>query len=545
MALLPVALAACASQSTTYDADGGPRTDAGTEPAAVLELVSEPALTLLFGDDADLAVRYTEQDGSPIAGATLGLALVGRAHDSTLDELEMTTDADGVASGRVIAGHVSSAFRVRVTAPRAIPVHVDVSVGDAGFGGLVVEMSYDGERRIVERAIDVYARGSCGDTRTTTGPGDRSTTLTPGTSEARFFALPVLPAGESYAVVGRGRGPGGEMLAWGCTDAVALEADVNTSVAVAIHDLALIVDGDYSVEADLETPVPARTLAEAASTSGTEAIDAAGGDGAFLLDVLEAALRAAGLTSAADDLAMRRVAADLDAALDLRLADAGTSPSASAAVLATTLGERTERLAISGALSVADAVPVWTMSAVSAHASAPSSPRLSLDLSALGIEPDAAMSATWLLDEDAMQLDELRVTLPLGSVAVASLAALAAERRVDGTAGLLLATSGCETWQSWASEQASISAACDSECLLSACKNALEEIATRIESFLASLDAERAVITLAGRVALEDTEGDLRVDFMAGGELAGEWASPDGSAGDPVGGMLSGVRTLE
>ena len=511
----------------------------------MLTLTSEPSLTLAFGEEAELAVRYTEQDGTPIAGATIGLALVGRAHDSTLDELEAITDSDGIATGRVIAGTVTSAFRVRFTAPRAVAAHVDVSVGDAGFGGLRVSVDYAGERRITERSIDVYARGSCGDTRTTTGPGDRSLTLSGDATEARFFALPVLPAGESYAVVGRGRGPSRELLAWGCTDNVVLDADTEARAAVSMHDLELIVDGSYSVEADLVAATSIASLTAAARTASETTLGTAGGDAAFLLDALEASLRDLGYTAEADDLAMQRISADLDEALAMRLTAAGVGPSVAAAALADTIDARAEQILVTGSLDVVDAVPAWTMNAIVAESTGPTPSRLPLDLLALGVTPDVAMSATWLLAEDAMQLDELRVTLPLGSVGVAIAAALADEARLDGTASLMLPAAGCTELETWATEQAVIASVCDSACLLTACKTGIESLAAEMEAAMSALDTERAVVTVMGRVSLSDTEGDLRVDSMYGATLVGEWTREDGSPGDAVSGMLNGARVIE
>jgi hypothetical protein len=66
-----------------------------------------------------------------------------------------------------------------------------------------------------------------------------------------------------------------------------------------------------------------------------------------------------------------------------------------------------------------------------------------------------------------------------------------------------------------------------------------------MEAAMTALDAERAVVTVMGRVSLTDTEGDLRVDSMYGATLVGEWTPEDGSAGDAVSGMLNGARVIE
>ncbi len=531
----------CAGDATGSDPDaGGPPTDSGVEPAYTLELLSDPSLPLAFGEEGFFAVRYLDDRGSPITGATVGLALVGRAHDSSLDALEATTDAEGIATGNVLAGRVAAAFRVRLTAERAVPVHVDVAVSDVGFGGLRVMVSYDGERSIAERAVDVYAGASCTEDRTFHDPGDRTKVLPEGEIEARFVAL---PAGISYAVVARGRGPSGEMLAWGCTDGVAVEVDAEADALVSMRDLDLVVDGTYSVEVQLSADAPLGTMAAEVGTAGATAIADAGGDGAFVLDALESMLRDSGSVTAADDLAAQRD--ELDPSLALRFETEGVGPSVAVDSLAALVEARAEVVALTGTLAVADAVPAWTMSAVSTIAGDPDAARLAVDLGALGVEPTADLGATWLLEEDAMQLDELRVGLPLGSVGLGVLAALADERRVDGTAGLMLASAGCGVFQAWAAEQPVIAGACDDACVLMACKDALERAAAPVEAALMSLDAERSVVTVAGRVELTDTEGDRRVDSLLGESLGGLWSPPDGTGGDAIEASLSGARMIE
>lgn len=544
-ALLPFALlAACSgADATDVDAGGAVRDDGGSEPAALLELRSADSVTLTSGDDASFSVRYTEEDGSPIEGARVDFALVGRAHDSSLASLDAITDSDGVAVGGVIAGSVPAAFRVRISAERAVPVHVDVSVGDAGFGGLHVTVDYDGERRITERAVHVFAGGAeCGGDRTLDEAGDRIKTLVGEETEARFFAL---PAGITYAVVARGRGPSGEMLAWGCIDGVGIEAEASSEVTVVMRDLLLVVDGDYSVEAEVDAEAPVVTLAARLGDSGADAVAAAGGESTLMLDAIEDGLRAGGMTSEADAIATERIDADLDAALANRFETAGTGPLVAIEALAAILERRVERVAITGALDVTDGVPTWSMSAVSAVSGDPDSARLVIDLAAVGVEPSARMSATWLLDEDAMRLDELRAILPLGSVGLGAMSTIADERGVAGLPELLLPDAGCTTLRDWAAEHAVISTVCDDSCVLMACKDGMETIAAAIEAGLMDLDGDRAVVTLSGHVSLTDAEGDLRVDSMSGAALSGRWSAPDETESDAVTGTFNAARMIE
>ena len=547
-----LALAAC-SGSETYEDDAGPLPDGGGPPAAQLRVITEPSLALLFGEEAEFAVRYTEMDGTPIPAARVIFSLVnageGTANDSSLSALDERTDSEGVARGVIMAGRTPSVFQIQISAERSAPARIDVSVSDAGFGGLHATVArVEGVRPVTRREVTVFAERSCADDGVFDGPGNRSpVTLGDGEDDARFFAL---PAGLTYATVARGFSDEGSIVAWGCTDGIPLVADEETDVDVLLSDLPLDLEGDYSTEVAWGATDAAALLGRTTRLTGHRAVDTAGGDGPFLLDALVQMLRDGGRFSEADAIDTARSSGDMDTTLTARFAASATGPAAAVDELAMTLEGRTDRVALSGTLSIhgdglGGVVMTWMVSTATAGSGAPDSPDLPIDFASLGVAPDATVSGAAVPDADALDLSMLRVDVPLGAVALGALASLADERRADGTVGLMVDRGGCALFQEFARERAELSSACDDACVLTACKAALENAAGPIEAALGDLSATRSVVRLSGAVDLSDELGNLRVDLMTGDALAGEWASADDSERDVIAGTMAAARMIE
>ncbi|HHH30344.1 MAG TPA: hypothetical protein ENK57_18655, partial [Polyangiaceae bacterium] len=146
---------------TEVTVDGGPAADATTGPAGRIRIESSTPLTLTYGERSELRVRYLEGE-LPRAGVELGLALSGTANDTDLSEDYIVSGMDGRAVAELVAGSVGSAFRVRVSAARAAAAYIDVSVSDAGFGGLQVGAAYTGARaEATRRMLTVYSDVGC------------------------------------------------------------------------------------------------------------------------------------------------------------------------------------------------------------------------------------------------------------------------------------------------------------------------------------------------------------------------------------------------
>jgi len=533
----------CSTSETRGDA-GLPGHDADVLPATLLELQTEPSITLLFGETRQFRVLYTEADGTPIPHATLSLAFVGRAHDSSLASLDIVTADDGTATGAVLGGRVAAAFSIRVAADRAASLHINVSVSDAGFGGLDVRTRYSGVRPVTGRVVAVFAATSCTDPLVATGMGDRTVTLAEGDEEARFFAL---PAGLEYAVLARGVGPTGETLAQACIDGILIEADRDAVVPVTLQDLPILVDGTYAAELRFVTTAPSATLTSTLGAAGSAPVALAGSDANMLLDALATHLRSSGEIAGADALATARETGDLERSLQANLDGMAVGPTAASAQLADLVGSRAELMEIAGSLTIefGTATVDWSTAGLSTRSGDPDASRLVIDLPSLGGTPMVTIDALLDLDRARMDVSELVAPIPLGSLGRGVLTALTLERGLDGTAALMLDSGGCGVLGTWGGDQPVIASVCDSDCLLVACKVALETIAEAMLAALIDLDVERSQIVVAGEVTLVDEIGDLRVDSLQAEGLTGFWRAAAGTSGDTVTARLGAVRAVE
>jgi hypothetical protein len=528
-----VSLSGCGP--TQYWVDAGTESD-GALPTGALAVESEPALALVFGERADLEVRYTEA-GAPVADVPIRFALDGLAHDSTLAELTVTADAEGRTRTQLTAGSTSTVFRVRVSAPRAAPVYVEVSVGNMGFGSLRVAATYEGPRRGTRRVVRVYPSLGCADELL---PGSAlSVTLDdPTTLEARFRAL---PAGLSYAVVGELQGPSGTVLSRACVDGVEVTRETESSVTLAFEDLPLALAGDYDAAVQLDLAATGSGLSEALALLGTALIEAAGSDAGLYLDALERALRESGALEAADALVLERSA--LASSLTARLGTEG----ATRAVLAWVgrLQARFANVEAAGPLRVmmVEGAPSasWTIGQLAFGVEAdPDSPPLRIDPATTELPLSASMTLAWTGDD--VGLEPLKLTLPLGAWVGGLLQAEARAAGLDETSALLHEGAGCDAFADWVADTATLAAACDGTCAIGACHDALATVFTSLESSLVTLDEGREAVELFGAAPAVDEDGDLLVDALSADALEGRFASELDPAGDPATGTLTAVR---
>jgi hypothetical protein len=510
-------------------------------PTAVLEVVGEPNLALLFDEEAPVRILYREMDGSPIPGGTVELALVGRANDSSLSELTVQTDADGEAGFRVMAGTTASAFSVRVSAPRAAPILIGVSVSDAGFGGLAVTVDWMGSRRVETRRVAVFTGMTCDDEDVLAGEADREKTLLETDLEAQFLAL---PAGLIYAVTATGLGPMGDAVAWGCVDDVEIEADLTTDATVVMADLPLETDGTYATLIDLDAETAAEALSRAVTRGGRSLVEGAGGDATFFLDRIEQHLRDGGDVAAADRIAAERTSSFLDDGLSASLMADGSGPSRAVDGLSDELAMRTARLAIDGRVTLDETDPAFEVMSLSTRDTDSTMPSLVVDIGTLGTIT-GRFAYTPMPEADAIAIDEIGASLPLGSLGVAVTDALVVEGGADDLGALLEARGGCGTLATWAESEPDVASACDAGCVMTVCEAALQDIAMAVEAELATLDLDRSELSLSGLVDARDEAGDLSVDVFSSEEMAGRYESPDGTEYDEVVASVSGARVIE
>jgi|GEM_PF-2502826 len=536
-----VLVAACSSESTFVDGGIVP-TDGAMTPTALLEPVTEPNVALLFGEEQLIRVLYREMDGRPIAASVVEFALVGRANDSSLSDLMARTDADGEASIRVMAGSSASAFSVRVSAPRAAPILIAVSVSDAGFGELDVSVEWAGARPVVSHRIGIYTGMTCDDADVLAGEPDRVRNLGVDEEVAAFLAL---PAGLVYAVTADGLSEGGDAVASGCMDNVAVTADEIAAVTVPVTDLPLGAGGEYSVQIGLDAATEAEAVSRAISRGGRAPVESAGGDATFLLDALEQYLRDAGDETNAGLIAGERSRAFLDDALATRLTMDDMGPSRAVDALAADLAMRMEMIIVEGRIRFSDTDPTFAIDTVFGTAPATSLPRLLVPVASFPRALEGRLSFTPTPADDTIVIDELGADLPLGSFAQGAAAALAAESGVADISALFGIRGGCRAMRSWASEVSVISTACDDACVLMVCEEALTGLASAIETEFTNLDLTRSDLSLAGTMDARDDSGDLRIDHFNADAMAGRYSNADGTDYDEIVASVVGASIIE
>ncbi|MCZ7681487.1 MAG: hypothetical protein M5U28_22900 [Sandaracinaceae bacterium] len=527
--------------SSEYRVDGGAPPD-GSAPMGVIELESEPSLTLSFGEEAELAVRYVES-GVAVRGVPIRFALEGRAHDSTVADLSVETDAEGRARTRMVAGSTASAFRLRVSAERAAPVYVNVSVGNMGFGALVVRAEYAGLRiGAGRRVIELYSSMSCTDELPPFA--DRMAALDdPSTTEARFRAL---PAGLTYAVFGRVEGPDGVVVARACADGVQVMRDDETAVSLSFSDAPLAPEGRYEAVLALTATSSSAWASEVATDAGGALIDTAGGGADLYLDALEAELRERGATIGADALALERAtgvpAATLTAALGgRRRGSAGRAGGRAGGAARAHDRACLERAALHrGGLRGAERLV--DRGAARGGSSDPDSPALMIDPAAAGLELSPSLSLSWPMD-DALVLESLTLALPLGTLARRTLEAEVAGRALGSPGELLATRGGCDALAIWIAEDPTVGPLCTADCPRAACLRALDSVMDAALGALDLLDEARDTVLLSGTLEMVDADGDLLVDQLSARELSGAWSGPTES--DPLAGGLTAARSPE
>lgn len=526
---------------TAIVADAGPSPDAGG-PTGLLTIESAPSLTLAFGDPAEIVVRYTE-DGAPVEGVTVRFGLEGRAHDSTVQDLERTTQSDGRVTTALLAGSERTVFRVRVSADRAAPAYVDVAVGDMGFGTLVVGAVYAGRREsVAQRVVRIYAETDCAPLEMLPALPDREIILD---DEMEVEGSAVLAAGLRYAVVGRVEGTGGGTLATACMDGVMIQPDMERRVDLVFEDAPLILEGDYAMELEL-APSDTRAMAAALTATAAKArIELAGSGASLYLDALEDELAARGDGATADALAVERVTGMPDDSLEARLDAASVGPSNAIRLLVMRLDARFGRVAVSGPFAITASSGTWSAAEISIGAIGdPDSPPLALDATEIRAPITTNIALEWREAEDTVAVAPLSMSLPVGALVDATLAAEARAMALADASDLLLEGAGCEVLAAWIAESPTL-ATCDADCAQAACARALDSLLESITAATMAADEARHMIEVSGDVSAADHDGDLLVDALLGEMLAGRWTGSLGDGGDPLTGALRATRVIE
>ncbi len=522
------------------DPDSGTDADGPySAPEARLELESASRLSLVFGERIEFAVRYVDQNGAPIPTSAITFGLEGRAHDSSLSRLSATTDAEGRASAVLVAGSADAVFRIKIAAASAVPIYVDVSVSDMGFGSIAIKTKYEGRRMIVERVASIFADARCTDAPVVRASGDRATPLD-GRGEGTFLAL---PAGHRYAVVARGLGADRETLALGCTDDVPVTSDTPTMRSIELLDLPLVVDGLYETQLRVASEEPAILLGAAIEAAAEAALSGGRTDADWLVDVLYRFLVARGDIEAASALESARP--ELETRLGDMLAAGEFGVGTGIDSVGRELARRTGTIRVDGHLTLDGpeaAEEGFVLTELSTNTLERSERRLVIDLARAGIPLRGTIESRQIKDRDELELISLRIPLPLGALGRGALAALQAEGEHSSIAAMLEATAGCNELATVTTEQSVVNSACGAECVRTACRAALVPVATAIVDALDALDVSHATWVISGRAQLEDITGDARVNRLGSDALRVVWESRTSTPSEEMSGEFEALR---
>ncbi|MFK7988233.1 MAG: hypothetical protein AB8I08_19590 [Sandaracinaceae bacterium] len=535
---LPVLLfGATGCETTMLTVDGGPGVDANGVAPGMLTLLSEPSASLVTGEMATIAVRYTES-GSPVADAEVNFALIGTAHDSALQNVSLRTSLDGRAETVVTAGTIAAAFRVRATGRGAEPMFVNVAVSTEGFGTLRAVTEYEGRRaEEATRVFRVYSETECDPEDGYPTFADRSVMIEADDEdvEARWS----LPVGLSYTVVAELR-MNDIVVADGCVDDISLTADAETEATVTLLDQALRPDGRYDGQLTLRPGAAGTRVIEHALLGGRDAVGDSGAG--WFLDALEAELRDRGKITTADTLLAARETQETG--LALALDDVAVGPLEAINRLGARLETQLAVVALGGpiALSTDDRVlgGVWALDTLRIGASGPDSPP-SIDVPLDDLAPMPRLELTWRPEADVIDLAALTLSLRLGALLAT---VLDAELAAADTPGMLVEDgAGCVELAAWIAADGALAGDCDADCAAAVCVRALDPVANAVRDRLRGDEALRESLVLSGTLATTDEDADILVDRIEGRGLTGVWLGV--SDEDPVTADLVGQRLLE
>ncbi len=518
----------------TYVTLDGAVLDADQPRDGTLALLSAPSLAIRPGEVALIDVRCTRLDGSPYAGVEVTFAIEGAALDSTLSALSTRTDADGRASGGIVAGTSATSFRVRVVSrASALPVYVDVGVGTS-FGTLVVRAPYEGARIVMRRVVDIVPLAHCVDL-IASPPEVGARALPVGSDE---LSIAGLPSTVRYAVLARAESDLA-LTAQGCVDDIVLETNGAVVVDVPYEDAPLSIDGRYDVTLALDSSAVADVGLEILSRSLSVGAEARGGDASTLLDAVEEALTERVSVAAGTAFADARALDALDEALADRLAVDASAPTAITLRWVGAARSAMGELNVDATLVVAaSGASVITTDRITMRNAADGT--LSLVPSAIGSGLGVARPLVVSADSsrDTATVESLLVDAPLGAMLLAWLDGVAASDGLTGTAALLGAS--CGSLRAVLEETPSASA-CDAECVDAACASAIAVGLDDLRVTAALLDSTTGRLMLAGPLVATDLDGDVRIDGLSG-DLAGAYGAGSASPLGPVTGSMLATR---
>lgn len=219
---------ACACSESADEQSSGPGGVAGAsndELEVAIEFANSATLTLAPTEVATLSLRL-----SPARRQTVIFEILSDdpLFDGFLSNNAVRTRSDGSASVSLQAPSTPSTFVVRASVGSVAEARLAVSVSSRGYGTLLVEPNYSGERTILEWSASARAGAAC---------EDLETLLTDGPLVGRDATTPRIesvPAGPRLAVSLRGNG-----LVTGCLNVAQISPEEELVLSIPVTDVPL------------------------------------------------------------------------------------------------------------------------------------------------------------------------------------------------------------------------------------------------------------------------------------------------------------------
>ena len=245
LAVLGMLVAACDSGTGANTGDGGQNDGPPNCTQPGLFLVSPQAVTLSAQATTELKVRYA-CDSVPYAGMLVSYEIVGDGKGSTLAAASVQTDADGVAAASLTSGTQSATFEVKASAAGASPLTFSITVNTADVGTIVVHMIYAGTPTYTEYRPYLFQNTQCAAINefAITGAVQEAQAVGSITATPQFVNVPKA-TNYTVAVVAK---TGANVLGFGCTTPVAVNAGAKTDVDVTISNIPIRYDGVYKLD---------------------------------------------------------------------------------------------------------------------------------------------------------------------------------------------------------------------------------------------------------------------------------------------------------
>ena len=251
---------ASTSNATTSTSNSTVATSNGTSMAERLDVLGGIFRTVDTGASLDLQVRYIDAAGEPVVGSVTRWSLSGDPEGTTLESDEQLTEADGIATVRLVVGSTPTRFGVDVTASEATASFF-ITAAIPGADAYQAQVDYSGARRLGGNTFQVFLLPD---------PESRCSTinvtrLSDPAHEELLDTAPIWPdlvtvreltVGSRHTVVARAFVDDNTQTlgAWGCNDSrpPITGEDVLPTLDLEMTDIGPDLNGEWNVQASVD-----------------------------------------------------------------------------------------------------------------------------------------------------------------------------------------------------------------------------------------------------------------------------------------------------